>query len=876
MRNLKNPFNILAILFPFIVLGGLHFSISNKTAEVFDLSHLSSNIVYYTLFLFIGLGLFLSRHFVKHLLQNKPPTLSILTILFVSVFATLVTQKQVEAKHRVQSDEAIPMSMAQNMKAQGVGGSCDHGIFMEPKRLTCESSAKSFKGKLQASIYRLSLSWNPDPTNFGFGLHLCLYFLSIILMYTGVWLWSKNSFISLVSSSFMAFTPMIMFQFRSLSVEPLHVFLSLLALNVLHFCLTPLSYPATTTQANKSKEFKYKEALKWIFLALTLALFSQTRQESGIAVLAFAIPALPFLMKKPKIFLLFSIVFTLGIIPIVMTILSYRGFNFQGGEGQAHSLSNLIEHIEIAWEQMTLSAKDERLINPFLKSTTYMAAAGLFILLARAYFVPFYRKAILFVALFGVQALIILENVSGDMTITINQRYTLVILPIFAFFIAILWYEVLVVAARKLFDNSQSIHQKHHDFFTGKQNNNVQTWVLSIIVIAMAFSLTFMHRNSLRENIMYKNIHLPEEQSIIHEWMPKKDAFYIYNRPWHFIAIGQSATDPGRFSRLPQAKKDLIFKKFDGRVYYIRGLSCWSKKTYHRKAQENRIPQVCDRFEKNSHLKKLYSTKVLNSYSLNIHQVFNYPKRSSLSQNNPMSNGANQSMVTLQSYGTMSVTLTAPIQEVYSVELGEKEIFRNSSDEFTKNTLHADKTQFLVNMQQIKFQILIPTLTPGIYEAKVYQLKQKTKTLVIKKFIMIQDQSITLLSTLAPISSKQNWGSLAINKSVELNPLSIQNTVYPSGLGTHASSEIRYSLKQPYQEFSTLVGLDDESNCGDGAMFEIIADGQSIYKSPQISNGKALLVKRAILGVKELTLKTHSGSNKDCDHTNWAWPMLRK
>ena len=156
-----------------MVLGGLHFSISNKTAEVFDLSHLSSNIVYYTLFLFIGLGLFLSRHFVKHLLQNKPPTLSILTILFLSVFATLVTQKQVEAKHRVQSDEAIPMSMAQNMKAQGVGGSCDHGIFMEPKRLTCEITSfnlsiifvvesRSDKFWLWASPLPLFLKYHPN------------------------------------------------------------------------------------------------------------------------------------------------------------------------------------------------------------------------------------------------------------------------------------------------------------------------------------------------------------------------------------------------------------------------------------------------------------------------------------------------------------------------------------------------------------------------------------------------------------------------------------------------------------------------------------------------------------------------------------------
>ena len=74
---------------------------------------------------------------------------------------------------------------------------------------------------------------------------------------------------------------------------------------------------------------------------------------------------------------------TLFTVPVIITILSYKGFDFQGGEHEAHGWDNFITHSQILWDQMTLRENNERLLNPFLMVHTYLSLFGLCLFLVR-------------------------------------------------------------------------------------------------------------------------------------------------------------------------------------------------------------------------------------------------------------------------------------------------------------------------------------------------------------------------------------------------------------------------------------------------------------------------------------------------------------
>jgi hypothetical protein len=61
-----------------------------------------------------------------------------------------------------------------------------------------------------------------------------------------------------------------------------------------------------------------------------------------------------------------------------------------------------------------------------------------------------------------------------------------------------------------------------------------------------------------------------------------------------------------------------ILEKYNGEVYYIRGLDCWDSKTYHAKAVEHRIPTTCDVFEREVQMDDVSQTLITNNYWLRI------------------------------------------------------------------------------------------------------------------------------------------------------------------------------------------------------------------------------------------------------------------
>lgn len=129
-------------------------------------------------------------------------------------------------------------------------------------------------------------------------------------------------------------------------------------------------------------------------------------------------------------------------------------------------------------------------------------------------------------------------------------------------------------------------------------------------------------------------------------------------------------------------------------------------------------------------------------------------------------------------------------------------------------------------------------------------------------------------TTLPLISSSQSYGQLRLGRSVENNPLTIDNRVYATGFGTHAESEIKLQLPPNAIEFSVVPGIDDEVSSAK-VQFEVWEDDRLAWQSPVYlghESGKRIDV--ALNKGTLLTLKVRLLAEKSYDHADWASPVV--
>jgi beta-galactosidase len=74
-----------------------------------------------------------------------------------------------------------------------------------------------------------------------------------------------------------------------------------------------------------------------------------------------------------------------------------------------------------------------------------------------------------------------------------------------------------------------------------------------------------------------------------------------------------------------------------------------------------------------------------------------------------------------------------------------------------------------------------------------------------------KDGSEQSLTELKPYITFQGWSSLAVNQSVDRNPLKVAGTTYKKGLGTHGLAEIWYHTGNDMAKLKLMVGVDDET-----------------------------------------------------------------
>jgi hypothetical protein len=153
--------------------------------------------------------------------------------------------------------------------------------------------------------------------------------------------------------------------------------------------------------------------------------------------------------------------------------------------------------------------------------------------------------------------------------------------------------------------------EKASRFFPQKES-----FVFVMVCAAVLWGNTLRYDESFKKNIMYNRNHLTTEESEIWKWLakePEKKRIFVYGRPWHFVGIGMNAI---YYTSLTPEKLSELLRKYDGEVYYVRGLDCWDSKTYHEKAIERRIATVCDRFEQIYPMDIVFNAIITNNYRL--------------------------------------------------------------------------------------------------------------------------------------------------------------------------------------------------------------------------------------------------------------------
>ena len=518
---------------------------------------------------------------------------------------------------------------------------------------------------------------------------------------------------------------------------------------------------------------------------------------------------------------------------------------------------------------MTRPLKENgELENPFLTYFNYLFAIGGVYLLFRAIYdatkgCRFYLWMLVFLLLYHVQTYMILENVSGDFSIQINQRYSLVMLPSMAFVAAL-----PIAHAIEYFAASASKKEAKPLAFAGM-----------VIVAIILSAWTFHYKEDFNKNIMYNRNHLTTEEHEILDWLkgqPPKDRYFIYGRPWHFVGYGISSIHYDKARQMSTEQLNELVDKYQGEVYYIRGLDCWDSQTYHKKAVEHRIATTCDVFEREMDLVGVKNILITNNYWVQIAK-FNGRKQYNPTNIIQVSEPTRGEVVPANDSAAIttgdSTTEESPLLLNYKLK---------EQTEATRNwTLRIMLDKFLVKDTAYapgEFNVLVSynKLQPGYNTIRyvVTDTEKRTMLADISKYYFNAAGGATALEQGSITAHRQDWGKLHWGMSIENHDMTINGNKFDNGFGTHANSETTIGLEGKYRAFRTSFGLDDESLCSEGVSVQIIGDGNVLATSPVFQSGVVHTLTANTEGIQKLVLKTTAKGSIDCSHVDFVHPVL--
>ncbi|MDA1263594.1 MAG: NPCBM/NEW2 domain-containing protein [Planctomycetota bacterium] len=112
------------------------------------------------------------------------------------------------------------------------------------------------------------------------------------------------------------------------------------------------------------------------------------------------------------------------------------------------------------------------------------------------------------------------------------------------------------------------------------------------------------------------------------------------------------------------------------------------------------------------------------------------------------------------------------------------------------------------------------------------------------------------------------------DRSNDGNPLSVDDTAYAKGVGTHAESKITVALDPSWGHFVAVCGIDDEMGMRDvcSVVFRVAINGKVVAQSVTVKSQEAWYFDVPIpIGAKRLTLEVlEADSGINSDHADWV------
>lgn len=135
------------------------------------------------------------------------------------------------------------------------------------------------------------------------------------------------------------------------------------------------------------------------------------------------------------------------------------------------------------------------------------------------------------------------------------------------------------------------------------------------------------------------------------------------------------------------------------------------------------------------------------------------------------------------------------------------------------------------------------------------------------------------------LAARNSWGPIEIDRSNgerfagDGKTITLNGKTYARGFGTHAGSELRFSLKGTgavCTRFTADIGVDDEVGARGSVVFQVFLDNVKVYDSGTMTGASATkTVDVNVAGKQELRLVvTDAGDGINYDHADWADPRV--
>jgi len=755
--------------------------------------------------------------------SHLPSRPAMLGALVLTVALGFFVHANIYRQHRVLSDENSWTSMGLEMHYNSNGGVCNQG-FWENGKLNCTDVVTNFKGKTLALVEDLMFYVMPSNRDTALALNYPLYLASLLFFFFALYRFLGQEWIALAATAFLGCMPILMLQAQSASTEVLYIFL--LNLLLLIYSLVPPS------------EVQWKHLLLIIPI---LGLFSGTRQETVFCFIPFALYYQDFLRKKPWHLAAFTALVILASWPAVNTMAAYRGYDFQGGSHDAQSLSNLWYNLQSNIGIMMKPGEEGGLLkNPFYPAFTALWLITSLWLIVRIVATRKYLWGGILMALFHLQSLVILINVSGTFEIDINERYVLIALPSFAWLMALGLHDFLATAP-------------------AQENPLRKQAILLTLIVAIGLSayLTISHADSFRSNMLYKNNKLLTEEDYLNTELKKlpPNSIFIYSRPWQMICSGFNAFSENTllgWSDQDYAKW-LLFS--NNNVYLVRGQDGFGAVDRTSRVVGFKTTEPIERIMTEYANEKLWSNSKDFGYPLTVIHVMNRKGHSRFSE------------------GLVVEPDAYDVAEGKDLQISIRRAFADTLP-FQWSLDNVKMPQGSLAQVNTSLNIQSSLLKPGIHTLTFDFYAPQNDTVHVVQDIFAQGKGVVLIQGLTPMRQTQSWGTAGMGKTVDGNSLKNDRRTYGFGIGAHANSSIMYKLEGRYKKFHSIIGLDDEAACGDGAVWIVRGDQKVLFTSEHLTSGMKDSANVDISGVQTLELETNQLNDNHCDHTDWINPWL--